>query len=125
MLAGNAANSLSTFRASVGKEHPFLIESDDDKILKSRIGTVIELPRLPSSPKGFENEDFYSHYLLTKQRFDLLKEYADFVRKKASYGGFVPSGPYGIGKSGIGYLLANYAFANSHFLVYIVSTENF
>ena len=37
--------------------------------------------------------------------------------------GFTFSGPHGIGKSGVGLLLASYAFLNNHFLVYIVSNS--
>jgi hypothetical protein len=40
-----------------------------------------------------------------------LKEARDFI-KKGSYGGIVPSGPQGIGKSAIGLLLAFVVITN-------------
>ncbi len=89
--------------------------------MKKRIGQIVSLPRLPLVPKGFEDTRTTESFLLTQQRFDLYKEMEEFTKNKTlSAGGFVPSGPHGIGKSSIGYLLACYAFANNHFLVYIV-----
>ncbi len=50
--------------------------------LKNRVGEIIQLPPIPIStyPKGFEKYSSRHSYLLTKQRFHLLKEVDDFFR---------------------------------------------
>jgi len=64
---------------------------------------------------------------LSEERFNFYKEVDDFIAGKTSLklsAGFVPSGPHGMGKSGIGLLLACYAFLNKHILIYIVSSPS-
>ena len=61
-------------------------------------------------PKGFIAN---AKYLLTRQRFDILKKVVD------GSSGFVFSGPHGISKSYTLYLIAVYAFVNSIPLLYV------
>jgi hypothetical protein len=87
---------------------------------------IISLPVLPgvSNPKGFEDSSSYNSFILTEQRYNMYDEVDKFVNKQTTLmgsAGFVPSGPHGMGKSGVGLLLACYAFLNSHILIYIVS----
>jgi hypothetical protein len=113
--------SVTQLRKDVQEKFPFLRNRDE---MKHQIGKLISLPRLSRIPKGFEEYSSTNSFLLTQQRFDLYKEMDDFAKQTSDTGfsaGFVPSGPHGIGKSGIGYLLACYAFANNHLLIYIVS----
>jgi hypothetical protein len=92
--------------------------------MAENIGKLIKLPQLPnvSSPKGFEAPSSMNSFLLSKERFSLYEEIEDFVSGKSKIdqsAGFVPSGPHGMGKSGIGLLLSCYAFVNGHILIYI------
>lgn len=93
---------------------------------------LLSLPRLSElfgaefSPKGFNNED-YDSFLLTEDRYHILKQVENVISgltDDIGNAGFVLSGPFGIGKSSIGLLLACYAFLNNHFLVYIVRIFN-
>jgi hypothetical protein len=120
---------LSKLRSDAQRKFPYLLEENNrssivaETALGKKIGQIIQLPLLAEyAPKGFDKETAIPHYLLTKQRFELCRELIDFSKKKPPSfdGGFVPSGPHGVGKSSIGLLLANYAFVNGHYLVYIV-----
>ena len=94
----------------------------------SFIPQIISLPPIPTpfgTPKGFEHPSAWNSFLLSEERYKLYKEIDDFVKGNVQEGtnaGFVPSAPHGMGKTAIGLLLACYAFVNSHFLIYIVST---
>jgi hypothetical protein len=122
------ATSAKHFRKQVQEKFPHLLADKYSKTISlddlgKKIGTIIQLPSLPNQPpKGFENPQTIQHFLLTKQRFKLCQELADFAAGKtwSAAGGFVPSGPHGIGKSSIGLLLASFAFVNEHYLIYIV-----
>ena len=78
------------------------------------------------APKGYESKKKYENFLLTKERFNILKEMDNCTLglTKSFCWGFALSGPHGIGNSGIGLLLACYAFLNNHFLVYIVHSSD-
>lgn len=92
----------------------------------SFIPQIIALPDLPgvSAPKGFESPSSRQQFLLSEERFNAYVEVDDFLAGNSDIdqsAGFVPSGPHGMGKSGIGLLLACYAFLNKHILIYIAS----
>jgi len=83
--------------------------------LQTLIGTFIDLPVF-----GYEESDLVPNefdpkakYLLTQQRFEILKEVVDGSR------GMVLSGPRGVSKSYTLYLIAAYAFVNSIPLLFV------
>ncbi|KAF0974642.1 hypothetical protein FDP41_006116 [Naegleria fowleri] len=82
--------------------------------LEKLIGTNIQLPIFQEYgdlvPKNF---DPTAKYLLTRQRFDILKKVV------AGAEGFVFSGPHGVSKSYTLYLIAAYAFVNSIPVLYV------
>ncbi|KAF0981839.1 hypothetical protein FDP41_011700 [Naegleria fowleri] len=84
--------------------------------LEKLIGTNIQLPIFQEYgdlvPKDF---DPTAKYVLTRQRFDILKKVV------AGAEGFVFSGPHGISKSYTLYLIAAYAFVNSIPVLYVPS----
>eukprot|EP01124_Arcella_intermedia_P019091 TRINITY_DN2622_c0_g1_i5.p1 TRINITY_DN2622_c0_g1~~TRINITY_DN2622_c0_g1_i5.p1 ORF type:complete len:613 (-),score=64.14 TRINITY_DN2622_c0_g1_i5:81-1919(-) len=92
--------------------------------LKNHVGRFIPLPQLPSKhlPKGYQPADL-NQFLLTKQRLQILNEVIDAVDKgeRPSYSdnGLCLSGPHGVGKSGLNYLLASVAYVRGWFLQYI------
>src|SRR5690349_8637830 len=81
----------------------------------SFVPQIISIPPLPgvSMPKGFECSTSRKYFLLSKEGYELCMEVDDLIGKKSVHhnksAGFVLSGPSGIGKSGIGLLLASYA----------------
>ncbi len=60
----------------------------DIEELKNHVGDIIQLPRIPviTSPKGFERLPSWNSYILTEQRFNLLKEVDDFFLDPTSEG---------------------------------------
>ena len=86
------------------------------KELENKIGTFFELPHFGSSMSDYVPKDYVSNepYFFTKQRFLIFKEAIE--NKK---GGLLLSGPHGVGKSYISYLIATYAYVNSYPLLYI------
>ncbi|EFC43138.1 predicted protein [Naegleria gruberi] len=85
------------------------------KKLENFIGTYIDLPVFGKedsdlSPKDFDPND---KFLLTQQRFDILKKVVNGST------GLVLSGPHGISKSYTLYLIAAYAFVNSIPALYV------
>ena len=91
---------------------------------------LLSLPQLSKlfgeefAPKGFENSETFNNFLLTEDRYHMLKQVENIISgltEEIGNAGFILSGPFGIGKSSVGLLLACYAFLNNHFLVYIVS----
>ena len=60
-------------------------------------------------PKGFEDQSSWDSFLLSEERFNIYKEVDDFIHGNSiidQSAGFVPSGPHGMGKSGIGLLVS-------------------
>eukprot|EP01124_Arcella_intermedia_P019090 TRINITY_DN2622_c0_g1_i4.p1 TRINITY_DN2622_c0_g1~~TRINITY_DN2622_c0_g1_i4.p1 ORF type:complete len:613 (-),score=78.21 TRINITY_DN2622_c0_g1_i4:89-1927(-) len=92
--------------------------------LKKRVGDFISLPLLPikSMPKGFQPANL-TEFLLTRQRLQILDEVIEAVDKgklaSPSDNGLCLSGPHGVGKSGLNYLLASVAYVRGWFLQYI------
>lgn len=114
---------LANLRKEVREDPKYQILLDRET-MQQQIGQLISLPELPTLlPKGFQKSSRES-FLLTQERYNLYEEIDKFVKKESTISqsaGFVPSGPHGIGKSGIGLLLASYGFVNKHVVVYIVS----
>ena len=81
----------------------------DDETLKKRIGEFIELPCVPGDfPKGVSEKDL-SSFLLTQQRWKIVEEVTQAIGhgplKTRTNNGLCLSGPHGVGKSAINYLL--------------------
>jgi hypothetical protein len=94
------------------------------KELEKKIGTFFELPILGSVDSDFVPKDYVpEHYFFSKQRFLILNEIINNENKRIT-GGLVLSGPHGVGKSYISYLIACYAFINSYPLLYIPRCSN-
>jgi hypothetical protein len=89
--------------------------------LQHLIGKFIPIPllgeELDEYPKDF-NPDF-PFLFLTQQMVDLLNEVITRNSTGKRIGGYVYTGPNGVGKSGISYLIASYAYVNGYPLVYI------
>ncbi len=72
------------------------------------------------------NEKMLKSIMLTPQRYQLLKEFAEAVHlgqrdvKGMPQSGMILSGPNGVGKTVESYLIACTAYANDSILVYIV-----
>lgn len=118
------AKTLNEYRTEC-QQNPAYSILRDSEAMKARVAQMIELPDLPGklTPKGFEDSTARKTFLLTKQRYDLYKETDTFLSGKSTWTcsyGFVPSGPFGIGKSAIGLLLACSAFVRGHFVLYTV-----
>lgn len=95
----------------------------NDEALKKKVGEFIELPDLPGpKPKGLTQEDI-SRFLLTKQRWEILSEVSEAIGtgplRNDVNNGLCLSGPHGVGKSVINYLLASIAYVRGWFLQYI------
>ena len=110
-----------------------LVHGKDKDGKETFIPQLLSLPALPIlfgaefAPKGYRDKEAYENFLLTKDRYRILKELENFILGQTGEiadAGITPSGPHGIGKSGIGLLLACYAFLNNHFLVYIVHSSD-
>jgi len=94
--------------------------------LRKRVGHVIELPIFPGYfPKGF-NETIAQRLLLTKERFDLVEEVFQSVQlgsltyTRYSGVGMILSGPNGVSKTVVSYLLMSILYVNNAIVVYIV-----
>lgn len=96
-----------------------------DTFLKGLENTIIHLPDLCLYPKGFDATILLDSTILTPQRLDILRHFAKLVhlgvpdREMKSAQGIILSGPNGVGKSIISYMLACTAFVNGCILVYI------
>jgi hypothetical protein len=98
--------------------------------LEKQVGKLIPLPKLPgniSVPKGFEPPASLEYFLLSKQRFDILKEIIDWSRSPNPMKdfGLTFSGPSGLGKSALGMLHVTYAFMNDWLVLPVVCSEVF
>jgi hypothetical protein len=122
--------SVQSLREALRSDPKFNILCDRKRMEKRKedgsfIPQIISLPEIPgvSSPKGFEASSSFQYFLLSEQRFKLYAEMDDFIHGKSKIqgAGSVPSGPHGIGKTGVGLLLACYAFLNKHVVIYFVS----
>ncbi|KAG2372842.1 hypothetical protein C9374_013122 [Naegleria lovaniensis] len=85
------------------------------KKLEKLIGTFIDLPVLGTKDRELSPTAFNPNakYLLTQQRFDVLKTLVNGST------GMVLSGPYGSSKSYTLYLIAAYAFVNSFPVLFV------
>ncbi|KAL6049233.1 hypothetical protein QOT17_007661 [Balamuthia mandrillaris] len=102
------------------------------KALERKIGETIELPDLSGSakllPKELQPHKLQS-FILTPQRYALLKEFADVVHLGQKdvvntdvQAGMILSGPNGVGKTAESYLLASVAYINGAILIYMPKT---
>lgn len=96
--------------------------------LEKQVGKLIPLPKLPgkiSVPKGFESPESLEYFLLSKQRFDILKEMIDWSRSPTPMENFglTFSGPSGLGKSALGLLHVAYSFMNDWLVLPVVCSE--
>jgi len=91
--------------------------------LRSQLGTIVKLPRLPGNlPHGMTEADRDS-FLLTKQRCQILEQAlrCEQLRQRSCEDqGCIPEGIHGIGKSQLAYAIACIAYTNQWPLVYIV-----
>jgi len=95
----------------------------DDQLLAQRVGHFIELPDLPGDkPKQLVSEH-WQKFLLTKQRLEIANELIGAIGhgplKERSSNGLCLSGPQGVGKSALNYLLASIAYARGWYLQYL------
>ena len=94
--------------------------------LRRRVGHIIELPNFPRHlPKGFDRS-VAQRVLLTQERFDLVEKIFKAVQlgREASDEctgvGMILSGPYGVSKTVVSYLLMSILYINNAIVVYIV-----
>ena len=87
--------------------------------LAAHIGKFIEIPLLGEEKEDFPKnfEPHFPHIFVTQELVDNLNE---VVTKNGKDSGYVYSGPNGVGKSILAYLIACYAFVNGYPLIYIV-----
>jgi len=95
----------------------------DDTLLSQRVGEFIELPDLPGhKPKLLKSKD-WQNFLLTEQRLEIAKEVIGAIGqgplKETRDNGLCLSGPQGVGKSALNYLLASIAYVRGWRLQYI------
>ena len=84
-----------------------------------RINQCIDLPSLSETPKDWDRSGDTA-FFMTEQRSQILKEWFENLKRNGNVG-LVPSGPFGIGKSALGYALACIGFINKLVVIYIVS----
>lgn len=92
--------------------------------LEKHVGKLISLPPLPETignPKGFGYEE-KEFFLLSKQRFSILKEMIDWNKLPliSKPFGLTFSGPSGLGKSALGLLHVVYGFVNEWIVIPVV-----
>lgn len=103
----------------------FTTGEDPDQWLEDKKNQVIPLPDLLDYPKDFNPNEVLSSTLLTPERIEILRNFARKVHLGETYRkndlpemGIILSGPNGVGKSIMSYLLACTAFINGCILVY-------
>ena len=79
----------------------------------------MKFPQDELLPKGFSDNEI-SNFYISKERSKLWNEFDEWLVKGGLRAGIVPSGPQGIGKSGLGLLFASTAYVRKSILLYLV-----